>query len=341
MMTSFASDPCGGWAAGMDWGLVYAAGDLSTERSEPFGCGFAWSVAGSPSGRVAVATYDGEVRLFDLDHSSFRRVGHYPHPSAFLQLSNDGSQLLSSAWSDYRAESDLSIRALSLPSGALLRQWEYTLPTPWAVDAALAPNGSVSARRVCARTEDGLECTLQLGDLAGAFDAQLALPPSFEMATPAAEFLVMRFSPNGELLAVPGHGPHDRPMSAIYRGSALAVLLEGTVAGWFDDEHVFLKRYNWIRQDAFVYADTVVADLQGETLHGPFVIPSVPELRAMDDQYFYARQLNTIYSLADGTVHWSDPTGRLGDVAGSWVVYPSDWHFVPNSNHLVRFHAWQ
>lgn len=259
---NIAVDPDGNWVTD---GSPLRASSGPDGASVSLGCGSLQAAAGTSSGRVALATSDDHVRVFDIPDSK-RLVADISTQAGGVGLSQDGTILVVGPATDSIARTVLgptSIKVYAIPSGALQHEWTSTSSTIKAF--ALAAHAPRVAELACSATS----CTRRVTDLEG---TTVFTTTATTQDPPGNAPGFMSLSPDGTKLAFtvvaqPSVLFHD-PVTYIFSEMQLVGSLTGDVSppGFLDDAHILAERVGRGVAGFRLYSDTVVVDSSGTVL---------------------------------------------------------------------------
>ena len=252
------------------------------DGNAPFGTGPVLSISAAPTGRVAVATADGQVRVYDLELEGARPICAIPLLAASLSLSDDGKILVS------QSESAL-VQTFHVPECSLLHRFG---------GLSAYPTGYVShdAARLLlfscvgnGKTEPRV-CHSQLTSADGTQQFPLPIPDG-DVGYPQRRWL----SPDGLRVATPTfemNQPLNSYRIGIYAGGLKTAVARGQMLGWLDDTHLLVADYaDGAPSVGPTYQGDVVIDLQGNVVQhaGPERMhPLYSSLIApIDEAYFF------------------------------------------------------
>lgn len=315
----------GAWVVASNEGVIHTG--ASRAASATLGCGKVLSLAGSPSGRFAIGTGDGRVRIYDPAPAGPKLARTLATPNGALALSDDGHVLFALGPQRYESP-DRTLRVFRLPEGTLLHAWPVPIDEPAQQHVfAISADGQRVARMVCSGESDPAErCQVSVSNRDGNALVRIETIEPALMAPSVHLFL----SPNGKQLALSDDLPPRR--TAVYddAGKLLASFALGT-HGFVGDDRL-LATIDEGPDDGPSFMRAAVVDLRGALVTSPHRAPLLGYgvIRPVGRDRFYDTQSQRVYRIADGTVAW-DPAATipdfappgLGDVAGDRLVLVS------------------
>jgi hypothetical protein len=309
---SFAADAQGNWAVSTGSGVVFESAALGAGVPLPLNCGAVQSIAGSDSGRVAIATGAGQVLYANLQPGAQTLEGSLALSASSLQMSSDGTVVLADGTTSF-----------SLPAGTTTTVW----PGPSIAGFSLARGGGRVGRVTDTfnpRTKDGggnltfqVSVSSLLGDQSYLSEAYTTGTDAFSAPPPVP----IALSPSGTFTAVCEYTTSSNtvPTTTIYGGGTVVGTASGYAVGWLDDSRLLVGTYV-----SGSYAGSTLCETSGNVL-ASLPLPQLSAIRAVGTSEAYAPGSNTIYNLADGTPVWTSPdsVGGVGDIAGNYVVFAS------------------
>jgi hypothetical protein len=286
--------------------LLYTAGLAKDAAEVPYNCGGPIA-AGSATDRLAVATEDGWVRIFDPDGAGYHRTAAIPIATRRFALSADGTRLL--------AVIDTSIRAYRVPEGEMLTEW--TTPSDLRLDAvSFAASGDVFSVKTCLKNwfAGFPPCTNtvhRFADGAVALETKASSEGEAYGGDPTG---AGTFAPNGKRIALLTVTKSATTRNAtIWEGaSVLGETTDAYPLFWATDDQLVVTRWRVISGGALFFDGGAVVDTQGRVLRSlsvPSVLPN--SYRVLDAASVYSVQQNAVISLADGALLWSWSTPQL------------------------------
>ncbi|WP_437802715.1 hypothetical protein [Sorangium sp. So ce693] len=300
------------------YGAISYKGTLTDpEGSGLLGCGALHSVAGSPSGHVALATGSGRTLLYDTAALDAGPSAVVPFHSNKVLLSADGSLLAARAAFDPLV-TDKSLRLFSLPDGAQLASLSRGQVIQ---DFSMSFDGSTVG---CTYRLDEHRTERVVSDWAGS-------APLFQDTGHRPAPLV---SPDGHHFVVTDSAPSEGcGFTQFYDDGALVNVVPGCAIGWLDDTHVLVQSYirnfessRWTCQASAIY------DELGNPVDAP-PLPRIPirtDSGDSDDDYgilpvsataLYSRYDGVLYDIETGAALATFPGSRSA-VAGAFMVHP-------------------
>jgi len=328
-LEAFAVDPLGSWAVGNRNGVIFESSGFGAPGG-PFslGCGEVWSIAGSASGRAAVATASGQILHFSFGPNERSLSGVVPFASGKVALSSDGTLLIAEEGQfgdPYRR----SLEVFALPGGGNVKTWTYSNTAyPPFHDFAVSRDLSRVAQLTCT---DFLTCTRIVNDFGGTTYFTDAYPDPGHNG-PDLTGICLSIAPNDSLIAVTDTGlPSTASATRIYDGMKLIGATNGYLVGWIDDQRLLVQNYS-STGGAPVYSSSTIVDPQGNVVATPALPAPIGRIDSfsftstfeiLGPSEIYSDRQNTIYSLSDGSVVWTSPDsqGGHGAVAGGYVVF--------------------
>ncbi|MET0342139.1 MAG: hypothetical protein ABW252_14135 [Polyangiales bacterium] len=316
--STFVSAPDGGWAAATRKGVV-SIGDASAPLAR-LGCGQVRSIAGAPTGRLAIGTADDRVRIYDPDASGARPLRTLVAPAGELSLSDDGGLLFALGTQDYGSE-DRALRVFQLPAGALVHTFAVRgEPEPERHAFAISRDGRTVARLVCVDPPNEV-CTVSLDQYDGTPIVNFPLGIRRQYGAPFRVLL----SPQGTHVAITTDG--DGGILRLHDRAGTLVAANRQVAhGFIADDRLLVgtgSRYETVDDRSINVYQHAVLDLRG------VLVATAAETRGftygaaekLDDAHVFDRVERRIVRLSDGTARWlaaedalvSERSGRVGD----------------------------
>jgi hypothetical protein len=320
----FDADLAGHWVVSAD-SLVFDSSDAAGSVSpRSLDCGAVLSITGAPSGQVAIATLSGQTLYVDLQPGGRQLLGAYPLKASAVQISSDGHVL---AASGPQAPSSLAfLDVVDLRSGQNTATWAFADGGPTLANFALSRGGTtigLTAQSLSMATDTATFTRT----LANATTGTTFLTDVSTLRRPAGAS-TMALSPDGTLAAIADFSslpPSVDAKTNIYKGNIVGTA-EGYPVGWLDDSRLVVKTYTAPEVGDFPdYEQSNICDPQGHVL-ARLAIPQLSSFTPVGTTQIYAPETNTIYNVADGSVAWTsaDSAGRIGDVAGGFVVLFAD-----------------
>lgn len=268
------------------------------------GCGDVEDVAGSDTGRAAVATQDGLIRLFSFASATPQFDGAIVAQASQISMSRDGTRLLS-------VEGD-TLRLYALPERTQIKSWKLYIQDPNASEPHVtAWSFSPGSRRlgyVLCPHDVSAGCSVKIED----FDGNAVGQP-IVLSASSVEPSVLRLSPNARRVALGLNGTSIYEDGVFVGGSGL------TLGDWVGDDALVLNSFVGEHND---YAGTTVTNVHGEPQRS-FSLSAAPNVRAIDATQFYDSRTDRIYSVQDGHVIWEGGRGGYpyhADLAGRYRV---------------------
>jgi hypothetical protein len=321
----FDSDSAGNWAISGNTVIFDGASAFGPGGPRPLNCGHITSIAGTDTGRVAIATEADQLLYVDLQSTNRAIVGAYALLATQAAISGDGTVLATSDGSGS------SVNVFSLPGGANLDAFVF----PDALsDFSLSRGGTTLGRVGSTFVAAGLTYTHRLLDVAtGAAsftDTYAGLGPGGAGGSPS-----IALSPSGALAATSAFPVMPRSSAAttnVVSGGRVVQSLAGYPVGFVDDTHLVVKSYSAPDFGDPVYAGSFLCDLASGSIV-PLALPELEKFVSIGTTRIYAAETNSIYNLSDGAVAWSAPGAPqvVGDVAGGYVVFARDHGVVVQS----------
>jgi len=311
---AYAATAPDNWVFGASDGVLM--GKLGSGPPQIYTRGRARSIAAS-STRVAVATAAGEILIFNA--SSLALEGSIPWSSSQLSLSADGSLLGAAAdYSGGQYSPDRTVRIYSLPARTVLKEWPSnytnTSSAPWNYDFSLGSSGTVIGQTLAVFGTSVTQRTMLL-DGTVTWSRTTNYPAAFQMP--------VRLNMSGNLSAAPD-GPRGAGTGTnIYEGSTLVGAAAGWPVGWIDDTHVLVNSYG--SPPNTDYSGARIIDSTGVITASPALV-ELQAIQSLGGNRIYSPERNQILDLTTGDTVWSSatPTGQVGAVAGSNVIFASD-----------------
>ncbi len=306
-LSTFGVSPSGNWVGGNVHGAIVDGTSLSTE-TRYLGLGAAWSVAGG-SDYVAVSTAIGQIFYFDPD--STEPEGTINFSSSKLAATSEGTTLAAMANTKDHEFTDRTLNFYSLPSGALVRTFPYTLadtpPMTFLYDFSLSASGSALGRVL---NVDG-QIVRQVTDVSGT-------TVSWSDTNQASTAIML--SPDGTLIAASNTSNLTAAATNIYKNGLLVSAVPGTPIGWIDDSRLLVKSYKLMGHDD-VYDKSTVYASTGEIVAQP-TLPEMFTFQTVTGDSIYDPTSNAIYSLSSSDPVWQgEPSDGVGQVSGAYVIY--------------------
>lgn len=307
-LSSFGASPDGSWAIGTRTGSLLVHGDAAspaTERS--LGCGKVLSIAGAPTGRVAIATASTRVLVADLPSGAL--VADIPFASSEVQLSASGAVLAEMATTQgSQYLTDRTLNLVALPSGTVSSTF------PFSYD----PAGS---------NRFGFELSANGERFSTTFKSPAAAPYGREVIDVATGDVVIadtgfkplpRISPNGQRIAMTDYEPAEmKTMSTrLYDGATLVGAVAGAAVGWLDDNRVLVQEYGFkpgAPGAGFAYLASKIYDAAGVLVASPAALPDLGNTSIVD---------STAADIIDATHVFARRDSRLFDAYTGKPVGP-------------------
>ncbi|WP_437991553.1 hypothetical protein [Sorangium sp. So ce145] len=301
---------------------VYGAISYKGTLTDPggsglLGCGTLHSVAGAPSGHVALATGSGKTLVYDTAALDAGPSAVVPFHSNKVLLSADGGLLAARAALDPMV-TDKSLRLFSLPDGAQLAS---LLREEVIQDFSMSFDGSTVGRTY---RVDSSRTERVVSDWAGS-------APLFQDTGHRPAPLV---SPDGHHVVVTDSAPSEGcGFTQLYEDGALVNVVPGCAIGWLDDTHVLVQSYNRFPQSSrWTYQASTIYDELGNPVAAP-PLPRIPirtDSTDVRDNYgiqpvsataLYSRYDGVLYDIETGAALATFP-GLRSAVAGAFMVHP-------------------
>lgn len=324
--------------AGASDSLVYGTAHVDgLGRLLPFGCGTVIDIAGSLSGRTAVASSDGKIRIYDLPSTSPWHVIDFQveAPSEWwspdaqqrgvaLDLTQDGQWLV--------ARNLRHIIVYALKGGTATEWWRSTALTDTG-DAGFFSLARTAGRLLVQRCSSSMaptSCTRSTIDLA----TRQSLPTYTSSALILASDSLLSISPRGEHAALTklDLSASQSTVTYLFDGATINNTLDlAILSGWVSESQVVVHRYrkqglSW----RLGYVDTAIVELTGTPV-ATFSLGQAGltvndraqgypcRIREVDESRFYCPRSGKIHGSQDGSVLWSG-AGIGGDISGELAV---------------------
>lgn len=289
-LTSFGAATDGSWAMGTRTGSLLVHGDaVSSSAERSLGCGQVLSIAGAPTGRVAVATASYHILVSDLPSGA--PVADLPLASSGVQLSASGGVLAEMAATHaYQYLTDRTVAVVAIPSGTIVSTLPFAY-TPQSNRFGFHMNANGDRIATSYQTPE-----VTIGrDVTDLTTGDIVLADSGFKPTP-------RLSPNGERVAMSDYAPFDdKPMSTrIYNGSALVAAVPGSAIGWLDDNRLLVQEYGSKFPIGSVYQASRVYDAAGTLVASP-PLPALGESDIIDATHVFSRGESQLFEAYTGT----------------------------------------
>ncbi len=312
---AFGADTSGSWAIGNHNGVVYDSINLPAGKGA-LSCGRPFAVAGADTGLAAVGTDGGGVLVFGGGSSGVTFQGTIPHKASRVQLSADGTTVVAYYAADVQYWPDQSIRAFSLPTGALIHEWpNMVVSENYVFEIALARGGSQLGQITGIFNGGGWAYTRTVSDLMGT-TTSFSNPINGNATAPA-----IFVSPDGTLVAAADTTVTN---TQIYKNGALVDAVAGAPAGWLDD-------------DRLIVGGTAIHSVSSATNVASITLPcTLVGFGVVDATHVYCPSTTAIYDLTTSAAVWtgSAPAFPIGANAGAYVVYPLGHHIQVDAYSL-------
>lgn len=293
-------------------GSVLLDGASLSSTPRYFDYGAITDIAGS-NGSIAIATQSGRIVYFDA--TTLMQEGEIDFPADRVLLSSDGTVLAASDETYpglYDVDSDVS--TYSLPSGALLYSWPYSLSASDPEnrsgtalgDFSLSGSGTALGQVFATESSGSTSsCTLEVTATAGG--------PATSSVTSNARMLLF-MSPDGTLIAAtsPAGTSSAAPNlgTNILQNGSLLTAVTGMAAGWIDDDHLLT---NTFAENSLgtIYAGCNLYSASGEST-GPCALPEVTAFQTLTSDSIYAVYLGQILSVSTGAISWTSGDSMSG-----------------------------
>ncbi|WP_437742865.1 hypothetical protein WMF39_46320 [Sorangium sp. So ce1504] len=300
------------------YGAISYKGTLTDPDSTGLlGCGALHSVAGAPSGHVALATGSGKTLVYDTAALDAGPSAVVPFHSNKVLLSADGGLLAARAALDPMV-TDTSLRLFSLPDGAQLASLSREEVIQ---DFSMSFDGSTVGRTYHV---DSHRTERVVSDWAGS-------APLFQDTGHRPAPLV---SPDGHHVVVTDSAPSEGcGFTQLYEDSALVNVVPGCAIGWLDDTHVLVQSYTrFLQSSPWTYQASTIYDELGNPVDAP-PLPRIPirtDSGDVSDNYgiqpvsataLYSRYDGVLYDIETGAALATFP-GLRSAVAGAFMVHP-------------------
>ncbi|WP_437713653.1 hypothetical protein WMF45_47460 [Sorangium sp. So ce448] len=300
------------------YGAISYKGTLTDpEGSGLLGCGALHSVAGAPSGHVALATGSGKTLVYDTAALDAGPSAVVPFHSNKVLLSADGGLLAARAALDPMV-TDTSLRLFSLPDGAQLASLSREEVIQ---DFSMSFDGSTVGRTYHV---DSYRTERVVSDWAGG-------APLFQDTGHRPAPLV---SPDGHHVVVTDSAPSEGcGFTQLYEDGALVNVVPGCAIGWLDDTHVLVQSYTrFLQSNPWTYQASTIYDELGNPVDAP-PLPRIPirtDSGDVRDNYgiqpvsaaaLYSRYDGVVYDIETGAALATFP-GLRSAVAGAFMVHP-------------------
>jgi hypothetical protein len=308
---------------GANW--VYSDGTAIVRRAasggspaRQYGLGRVLGIAGA-NDRVAVATIDGKLRVFDTSTRALLTTLDAPTDPK-LAMTADGATLLVMA----RSDTDRSLRFYSLPAGNLLAEWPYT----GGINGQAYLSNFTLARGV---DRVALELitygTNQSANEVRRFDGTV------EYSSNSISFI--NLSPSATRFANSTGYRTLSPATLLYSGTTLAAAANGYATGWLDENRILVSFYK--RGGSLSapneFDNTKIIDASGNLVANT-TLPEMDDFQVVSTSSIYSRIYNQILDVNSGAALWS---GSAGNFNGP---YPSRfWHQGAVTGNFVVFDA--
>jgi len=276
-LSSFGATSDGAWAIGTRTGSLLVHGDAASATAErSLGCGKALSIAGAPTGRVAVATASTRVLVADLPSGAL--VADIPFASSDVQLSASGAVLAEMATteaSQYLA--DRTVNLVALPSGTVSSTFPFSYH----------PAGT---------NRFGFQLSANGARFGTSYESPVATPYGREVIDIATGDVVIadtgfkpvpRISPNGKRVAMTDYDPAERKTMStrLYDGATLVGAVAGAAVGWLDDNRLLVQEYGYKASapgSGFAYLTSKIYDAAGVLVASPAALPDLGSTSLLD-----------------------------------------------------------
>ncbi|MDB4974363.1 MAG: hypothetical protein JWN48_2704, partial [Myxococcaceae bacterium] len=223
---------------------ITASAPASPSDRVMLGCGTLSAAGASPTGRVALGTTDGIVRVFDLQSAVSQPILGIAVQADKLQLTPDGATAL--------ILSQGTLSSYSLTTGQVQKSWTHDA-TSKVYDFEISADGKRLGQVICSYSVGQVSdrtCRRTVTDLDGPstyFDASVTDSP--DTSAPGA----IALSPTGTRVAfardaVVEFGGSPLPYKGrtlVYQGDGLIGANDGSVfpGGWVDEGHLLIDRF--------------------------------------------------------------------------------------------------
>jgi hypothetical protein len=317
------NDGSANWVMAKD-SLLHVSSTGEARASTALGCGAPIEIAGSDTGRVAIANADGRIRVYDLtlpEHPLVQVLASTVAPAS-LHMSADGSTIAAQG-----TDIMVGYNAFSVATGVA------TSLGPRADFADLARTATILARLHRTGTNSATPTyEVALVDKAGqAQGSPIMVPTVTEHPASDGNNVKVAVSSDGRRVAVAtaGDDAGARIVAVIYVDGVLQGAAQGGPVAWVDDTHLLVNRViNNPRGGGWVRDGSYLVDSAGQVVQ-TLSLPMMARARAIDASRFYSPGHNAIFSTSDGSVSWTgdgpvelDDLGRwtAADLAGSFAV---------------------
>lgn len=274
-----------------------------------FNHGKAWSIAGS-SGRVAIATADGQINLFNPAISLTVSEGTVAYRGSQLQMTSDASVLAATPGPDVAVT---SLNFFSLPGGTVINSIPYGSMHPV---SATDPRQFGGYDLALSGTAFGQIVAQYQGLTLGIVSPVEGGPATWtNVVTTFGDFL--RLSPSGNLVAIG---------TSVYSGAQVLGTIPDRIVGWLDENRVLANRYvvdpTGLSDPRYLSAS--IYDTSGTKL-SDISVPELLHIQVISSDRFYSPKTNVIYSVGTGQPNWSTnlPSSGVGAIGGSYAVFAS------------------
>jgi hypothetical protein len=316
--SAFDADFLGNWA-GSFGSLVYDSVDaMGSAAPRSLDCGRVFSIAGSTSGRVAIATEAKQVLTIDLQAMPQALVGSLGFAATRVALSSNGTVLVAGAPGAAPTPVGTSLRVFDLSSGT--NPWTWTFGNGLQlVDFSLSLNGATLAWTTQSIPAQARFMTRRLASTATgvAFFSDSVTFPGAEV--PVA------LSPDGTLAAISDSSPPNaNATTGIFKAGRVVGTAQGYPIGWIDNAQLLLKTYVLSGSGSAlpVFGGDIITDPQGHTTSASN-LPPIARLSVAGPNQIYDPDRGLLYDLGSGSVIWQT-SALLSDIAGPYAVVFTD-----------------
>ena len=293
---AYAAVSASQWVVGGGGNGAVVAGPTLATTPRYFGYGQVLSLAGSTT-RLAVGTAIGSILIYNAADLSLETTLKLSGNQ--MQMSGDGTVL---AVLTTVSPNTFAVNTISLPSGAVINTWTYVPTGPIASSISLSDSGALLGQVLSSNVSN---FTCQVTSSSGT----AVLWSSTTCSAPIA------LSLDDTLIAVPS----GSNASNIYLNDTLSTAIPALAVGWLQNNLLAAN-------DSANSGGAALYNSAGIKQNMPVLPHLYGPLQMVGTDSFYDAGKNVIYSLSTGATTWTPPTNgqRIGTIAGSLVVFPSD-----------------